>query len=267
MDHIRVSQFKNRVSLVVYVIDASTSKTPLGNTTTVYLEGTRSKAISKSNGSYIFNDLPPGDYRLTVNSEYYFQEQSLITIGTDNYIEIIQLKPLPSYPFSQGIGLIRAMLQNAAGSPIRDAQLQATILTEECARARLMVDQAEKGAIEVTLGSFTGTIAAGDSYILRGRGAKPSEEYIRIAEVLEHQKRFRLERKLTKAFTRGALLLPVQETRVTERGEVVIAFRGNRVQAFQTELMITYGTDRRALTKEVFVAEGTTTNLGIVRLT
>ncbi|UKS25289.1 carboxypeptidase-like regulatory domain-containing protein [Paenibacillus sp. HWE-109] len=267
MEHIRVSQLKTRVSLVVCVIDASTSKTPLGNTTTVYLEGTRSKAISKSNGSYIFNDLPPGDYRLTVSSEYYFPEQSLITVGTDNFIEIVQLKPLPSYPFSQGAGLIRAMLKDAAGAPIMDAKLQARIVTEECARARIMMDQADKGALEVTLGSFTGTIAAGDAYILRGRGAKPAEEHIRIVEVLEYQKRFRLERKLTKAYTRGSLLLPVQETRSTERGEAVIAFRGNRIQAFQTELIITYGKDRSELTKEVLVSEGMTTNLGVIRLT
>lgn len=267
MDHIRVAQLKTRVSLVVCVIDALTSKAPLGNTTTVYLEGTRSKAISKSNGSYIFNDVPPGDYCLTIRGEYYFQEQTLITIGTDNIIEIVQLKPLPSYPFSQGTGLIRLMLLDEEGTPLRDASLQAMILTEECARARLMVDQVDKGAEEVTLGSFTGAITAGDSYMLRGRGPKTAEEHIRIAEVLEHQKRFRLEKKLAKAFTRGALLLPVQETRVTERGEAVIAFRGNRIPAFQTELVITYGTSGRHVMKEVVVTEGTTANLGSIRLT
>lgn len=267
MDHIRVSQLKTRVSLVVCVIDALTSKAPLGNTTMVYLEGTRSKAINKSNGSYIFNDVPPGDYRLTISSEYYFQEQTLITVGTDKFIEIVHLKPLPSYPFSQGTGLIRVMLHDAEGAPLQDASLQAMILTEECARARLMADQVDKGAEEVTLGSFTGAITAGDSYMLRGRGPKAAEEPIRIAEVLEHQKRFRLERKLAKAFTRGALLLPVQETRVTERGEAVIAFRGNRIPAFQTELVITYGTSGRYVMKEVLVTEGTTTNLGSIRLT
>lgn len=266
MDHIRVSQLKTRVSLVVCVIDAITSQTPLGNTTTVYLEGTRSKAIRKSNGSYIFNDLPPGDYRLMVSNEHYFQEQTLITVGTDNFIEIVQLKPLPSYPFSQGTGLIRVMLQDAAGAPLRDAQLQALILSEECARARIMADQVDKGALEVTLGSFTGVIAVGDSYLLRGRGSKAAEEQIRIALVLEHQKRFRLEKKLTKGFTRGALLLPIQESRATDKGEAVIAFRGNRIPSFQTELAITYGEDRRHILKEVFVAEGTTTNLGIIQL-
>ncbi|MDU0202749.1 DUF2012 domain-containing protein [Paenibacillus sp. PFR10] len=267
MEHIRVSRLKTRVSLVVCVIDGMTSQTPLGNnTTTVFLEGTRSKAISKSNGSYIFNDLPPGEYRLVVSSEHYFQEQTLITIGTDNLIEVVQLKPLPSYPFSQGAGLIRAMLQDADGAPERNASLQATILTEECARARVMAEQLDKGAEEITLGAFTGVISAGDTYILRGRGAKAAEEIIQIAEVVEHQKRFRLKKKLTKAFARGSLLLPVQETRVTERGEAVIAFRGNRVSAFQTALVITYGSNKH-LTKEVLVTEGTTANLGVIRLT
>lgn len=267
MEHIRISQLKTRVSLVVYVIDAMTSKTPLGNTTTVYLEGTRSKAIHKSNGSYIFNDLPPGEYRLTVKGEYYFDEQTPITVGTDNFIEVVQLKPLPSYPFSQGAGLIRVMLQDAAGAPVRNAGFKATILTEECARARVMADQLDKGADVITLGSFTGVLTAGDTYILRGRGAKSAEEHIQIAEVLEHQKRYRLGKKLTKAFSRGSILLPVQETRSTERGEAVIAFRGNRIAAFQAELVITYGMDKQYVVKEVVVSEGTTTNLGIIRLT
>lgn len=267
MDHIRISQLRTRVSLVVCVIDAITSKTPLGNTTTVYLEGTRSKAIPKSNGSYIFNDLPPGEYRLTVNNEHYFEEQSLITVGTDNFIEVVPLKPLPSYPFSQGTGLIRLMLQDAAGAPVRQAGLQAMVLSEECARARVMSEQLDKGAEDITLGSFTGVMTAGDTYILRGRGAKAAEEHIRIAEVIEHQKRFRLDRKLSKAFPRGSLVLPVQETRSTERGEAVIAFRGNRMASFQTELLITYGSNKKHAVKEVLVAEGTTTNLGIIRLT
>lgn len=266
MDHIRVSQFKTRVSLVVYVIDALTSNAPLGNTTTIYLEGTRSKAIGKSNGSYIFNDLPHGDYRLTVRSEYYFEEHILISVRTHNRVEVVQLKPLPSYPFSQATGLIRFMLQDADGTPLRDAGIQAMILTEECARARLMADQVDKGAAEVTLGSFTGAITAGDSYMLRGRGPKAAEEHIRIAEVLEHQKRFRLEKKLAKAFTRGALLLPVQAARVTEQGEAVIAFRGNRVPAFEAELVITYGTAERHVMKDILVTEGTTANLGSIRL-
>ncbi|NOV01628.1 DUF2012 domain-containing protein [Paenibacillus planticolens] len=267
MEHLRVAQLKTRVSLVVCVIDAITSQAPLGNTTAVSLEGTRSKAISKSNGSYIFNDLPPGEYRLIVQSEYYFQEQTLITVGNDNFIEVVQLKPLPSYPFSQGVGLIRLMLQDAAGVPVRNAELKATLLTEECARARVMTDQLDKGAEEITLGAFTGVVTAGDAYMLRGRGAKAAEELIRIAEVVEHQKRFRLAKKLTKAFTRGSLLLPVQETRSTERGEAVVAFRGGRISAFQTELVITHGSNKPYVTQEVFVSEGTTANLGMIRLT
>jgi hypothetical protein len=267
VEQIRISQLKSRVSLVVCVIDALTSQAPLGNSTIVHLEGTRSKAIRKSNGSYIFNDLPPGEYRLLVQSEYYFHERTNITIGTDNFIEVVQLKPLPSYPFSQGAGLIRVMLRNSAGAPIRDARLQSAVLTEDCARARLMVDQADKDSLEMTLGSFTGAVVAGDVYMLRGRGPKAAEELIRISEVLEYQKRFRLANPLGKVFTRGAMLLPVQETRSTERGEVVVAFRGNRIPSFQAELVISYGADNRHVIEEVVVAEGTTTNLGTICLT
>ncbi|KRF07214.1 hypothetical protein ASG89_17895 [Paenibacillus sp. Soil766] len=266
MDQIRISQLRSRVSLVVSVIDALTAQAPLGNTTTVHLEGTRSKAIRKSNGSYIFNDLSPGEYRLSVHSEYYFQTWKDISVNTHNFIEVVQMRPLPSYPFSQGAGLIRFMLQNAAGSPIRDAHLQSTVLTEDCARARIMVDQADKGASEVTFGSFTGGIVAGDVYLLRGRGSQPAEEVIRISEVLEHQKRFRLANPLMKSHMRGAMLLPIQETRSTERGEVVIAFRGNRIPTFHTDLVITYGTDSEHKIKDLAVAEGTTTNLGTIHL-
>ncbi|WNR44093.1 peptidase associated/transthyretin-like domain-containing protein [Paenibacillus roseipurpureus] len=267
MDPIRLSQLKSRVSLVVCVIDALTSQAPLGNTTTVHLEGTRSKAIRKSNGSYIFNDLTPGDYRLVVQSDYYFQAWKNIAVTTHNVIEVVQLNPIPSYTFSPGAGLIRCMLRDAAGAPIRDAHLQSTVLTEDCARARLLTDGADKGALEVTLSSFTGTIVAGDTYLLRGRGVKAAEEIIRISEVLEHQKRFRLVDGLKKAYARGALLLPVQETRSTQRGEVAIAFRGNRTSTFQTDLVITYGVNGRHVIEEITVSEGTTANLGTLVLT
>ncbi|RTE09435.1 DUF2012 domain-containing protein [Paenibacillus whitsoniae] len=267
MEQLRVSHLKSRVSLVVGVVDSLTSQSPLGNTTTVHLEGTRSKAIRKTNGSYIFNDLTPGTYLATVTSEYYFQEQVRISIGSTNAIAVVQLSPKPSYPFSPGTPLIRMMLHSSAGTPLQGAELQAVVQSEDGARARLMTEQAERGSEELTLGSFTGGVLAGDTYLLRGRGGKASEEMIRIAEVLEHQKRFRLMDKLTKAYARGALLMPVQMTRSTERGEVVIAFRGNRIPDFTADLMISYGSASQQVIKEVAVAEGATTNLGTVCLT
>ena len=190
MEHIRVSRLKTRVSLVVCVIDAMTSQTPLGNTTTVFIEGTRSKAISKSNGSYIFNDLPPGEYRIMVSNEHYFHEQTLITIGTDNLIEVVQLKPLPSYPFPQGAGRHRAMLQDAAGAPVRNASLQATILTEECARARVMADQLDKGAEEITLGAFTGVIFEVIHTYFEDEVLKPQRSISRLRKLLSIRSAF-----------------------------------------------------------------------------
>ncbi|MFC5449795.1 hypothetical protein [Paenibacillus aestuarii] len=266
MDNIRVSHFKTRVSLVVGVIDPMTAGAPLGNSTTVHLEGARSKAIRKANGSYIFNDLVPGEYHLFVRNENYFDEQRHITVGTGNMMVFIQLNPLPSYPFSPGAGLIRLMLRDEAGAPCQEAKLAAVITNEACTRARVMMEQADKGTDEVLLGSFTGIVTVGDSYLLRGRGAKAADERIRIAEVQEYQKRFRLEQRLAKSFARGSLLLPVQESRVTERGEAALAFRGARVPAFQVDLTITYGQGLRHEMKGIAVTEGTVTNLGVIRL-
>ncbi|MEW9700890.1 hypothetical protein [Paenibacillus sp. SI8] len=268
MEHIRVAHLKTRVSLVACISDSLTSEAPLGTATTVYLDGIRSKAISKSNGSYIFSDLPQGDYTLCVNTEHYFPEQRSISIGTANSFQFVQLMPLPSYPFSPGTGLIRVVLQDEKGAPMKDASLTATMLTEECAAARLMLDQIDKGDTELILGSLTGIISVGDCFLLRGRSSKETQEVIRIAEVLESQKRFRLENPVKHAFNRGALLLPVQQTRSTERGEAVLAFRGGRIPEFQVQLEIARGASRKPnVLKEVRVAEGTTTNLGKIQLT
>jgi len=266
VDNIRVSHLKTRVSLVVCVIDAITAGAPLGNSTTVHLEGARSQAIRKANGSYIFNDLVPGEYRLSVRNENYLDEQRLVTVETGNKMVFVQMNPLPAYPFSPGAGLIRFMLRDAAGAPLQEAKLTAVITSEECTRARVMMEQADKGTDEVLLGSFTGIVTVGDSYLLRGRGAKAADELIRIADVQEYQKRFRLGQKLAKSFGRGSLLLPVQESRVTERGEAVLAFRGARVPAFQVDLAITYGQGQRHEMKDITVTEGTVTNLGVIRL-
>ncbi|UJF34070.1 hypothetical protein [Paenibacillus hexagrammi] len=263
----REIRFSSRVSLVISLLDAWTCQAPIGKIT-LELEGVRTKAVNKSNGSYIFSDLPHGDYILRVNAEHYFDIQVPLSTNLVRMIEHIPLQPLPSYPFSQGATLIRAILQDQNGSPIRGARVTATVESEECASARLMSEKVEKGADLLTVGSVIGAITAGSSFVLRGRGAKAADEWICIKEVLEFQKRLQLQQPLEGSFSRGAVLLPVIQTRSTERGELVLPFRTGRNSSFGVNITIAReGGESRRLLKEVMVSEGAVTNLGTQVLT
>ncbi|MCD1260485.1 hypothetical protein B5M42_016920 [Paenibacillus athensensis] len=267
MEELRMTRLKSRVSLVVSLSDAYTGAAPVGlRDMQVQLEGIRSKAIGKSDGSYIFSDLQEGDYRLLVHAEHYFALAAPIRVDANHLIQHLSLQPLPSYPFQQGTTLIRLGLRDEAGRPVAGAQLTAAVLTEDCVKARLMQDRAEPGTSELAVGSLTGRIGIGDLFTLRGRGLKEVEETVRIAQVLEYQKRFLLDKPLTESYARGALLLPVAQSCSTANGEAVIALAGCRVRTFQVRLEITpaNGGNAPTLVKEVMVEEGQATSLGTV---
>jgi hypothetical protein len=263
MELLRIAQMKTRISFVVCLKDSFTSEAPIGNQITVYVEGIRSKPIVKPNGSYIFSDLPEGQYRLHVQAEHYFAESIDFLAGTSNSVEYVSLLPLPSYPFKQGDTLMRMVLKDDKGLPIQDAHLSATVQTEDCVRARLAQDKAEKGADEITVSALTGKMGVGDRFMIQGRSAKAGEESLQIVQVLEYNKRFRLDQPLTRSYSRGSLLLPIVQARSTQRGEVVLAFAGCRIKNFQIELKIAYGAHgEHTLLKEVMAEEGTSNNLG-----
>jgi hypothetical protein len=259
MEHIRIAMFRTRVSLTVCLLDSFTLDSPLGINTKVLLEEAGSKPIVKPNGYYIFTDLQEGTYRLHVKSQHYFDEYLNIQVGAKDQLVHVSLLPRPSYPFQERDTLLRVGIRSENGRPHSDASIIAAVLSEEGARARLAQDQADIGADELILGSVTGRLGIGDRFMIRSRSGD-GEELFRIDAVLEHQRRIKLERPLTGAYTRGSMLLPVVGTRSDERGEAVVAFANCRAKSFSVKLDITHG--ERRLSKEVNLAEGGTTLAG-----
>ncbi|TDF97122.1 hypothetical protein [Paenibacillus piri] len=260
MEHVRIARLRTKVSLVVCLVDAFTSDHPHGANISVVLEGSLSKPIVTSKGTYIFTNLQAGAYGLRVNAQHYFEERRPIEVGLENTLVHVTLSPRPSYPFKEKDTLLRVSVGNEEGQPYAKALLHASVQTEDEAKARLAQDRAEPGADELVVGSVTGVISPGDRYLIRGRGAEAGEELCRIAEVLEHRRRLKLDRPLAGSYTRGALLLPAMQTQSDEQGEAVVAFSNCRARSFNVKLDIVHG--GRSLSKEVNVAEGGTTAAG-----
>ncbi|MFD0676908.1 MULTISPECIES: hypothetical protein [unclassified Paenibacillus] len=261
MESVRVTKLNTKVSLVVCLLDSYTSSSPLGLNASIVLEGTLSKPVVTSKGTYIFNDLQAGAYRLCVNAQYYFEEYRDIEVGLENTLVHVTLSPRPSYPFKEKDTLLRASVSNEHGQPYSRALLVAVVQSDDSARARLAQDKAEAGMDQLTVSSVTGKIVVGDRYLIRSRSStQVAEELCLVEEVLEYQRRIRLDRPLTHSYARGALLLPVVQTQSDERGEAVIAFANCRANRFDIKLDIMHS--GRSLSKEVNLAEGGTTLAG-----
>lgn len=262
MEQLRVVRMKSRVSLVIALRDGYVSGPPSDRNVEVRLEHYPRKPIGKPDGTYIFVDLEPGTYRLDIGSTYYFRETRDISVGSSDRVIHIPLIPIPSYPYKPNDTLVRAMVAEASGTPVRHVAVTAILLSDDCVKGRISEDKTAKGSDEITVASLTGKIEIGDRFLLVGRGSKEGRETVRIREVLERQKRFRLESVLTSAYSRGSLLYPIYSAMTTERGELAVAFPGGKSNSFKAELRIEREPGATIASKEIAVAEGQTVNLG-----
>lgn len=262
MEQLRVVRMKTRVSFVVALRDGCVSGPPSDRNLEVRLVNYPRKPIGKPDGTYIFVDLEPGTYRLEISSTYYFRETRDISVGPSSAIVHIPLIPVPSYPYRPSDTLVRAIAADASGLPIGNAVVTATMLSEDCVKGRISEDKTGKGIDEISVASLTGKIEIGDRFLLAGRGSKEGKEIILIRDVIEHQRRFRLESGLKSSYSRGSLLFPLHVTRTTERGELAIAFPGGKAKAFKAELRIERESDNKSAVMEITVEEGGTVNLG-----
>jgi hypothetical protein len=117
-----------RLSLAVRLTDEYTGKTPIGSAA-VYLEGLEVKPVKNLSGYYLFLDLPAGEYRVLVETAYYFAQDITVSLplpDPDPVVEII-LKPGPSYPFSPGATLIRGMVEDSQGNQSAGAVVSSTV--------------------------------------------------------------------------------------------------------------------------------------------
>ncbi|MEF3312938.1 hypothetical protein PV433_29045 [Paenibacillus sp. GYB004] len=261
MEQLRIVRMKSRVSLVVLLRDSFLAAPPSDRKLEVRLANYPRRPVGKPDGTYIFNDLEPGEYELEIDSSYYFRETRLISVGTGNVIVQLPLLPLPSYPYRPSVTLIRAMVTDASGNPVRGALVTAALSSEECVVGRLAEEQTPEGAAEIAVSGLSVPAGCGDTFVLVGRGAKETRETVRILDTIEYQKRFRLERPLEAAYSRGSMLLPVYRTRTTERGEIAVAFPGSAVEAYPASLSVR-AQDGEPAVMDVTVRQGVTVSLG-----
>lgn len=265
MESIQV-KINTRVSLVVLITDDYTAEARSGGNINVFIKNHPQRPIRKTGGYYVFTNLPPDTFDVVVQSDVYLEETVPVSPGklypADPVLHL-SLKPGPFYPFPAGSSIIRAAVRDAGGSGVPGVAVNAVVISEDCARAKLTGDGAKAGAREIGLVNVSGKISAGETFMIKDKKEGRSE-YCLIAGVSGDMQGCRVDQPLKFKHPRGALLLPAVRTRTDSRGEVVVYFRDMRAKHWDVILEFVY--EGKQLVKEVKVNEGEMTNLGIVQM-
>jgi len=253
-----------KVSLVLWLIDQYTS---LGcnEEVSVFLNGRPSDFQRKAGGYLVFTDLEEDRYHILIESRYYFTEQLELTLSRldrSEPIVYVPLKPAPQYRFNTGATLIRASLCNKNGDPLIGT-LITTLISNNCARAKLGRQGAKAGATEITLIDVTERLAPGDLLLIRPQKAS-SGEICEVTTMGAVEGVYSLKGPLLSNHSRGELLLPVTITQSDSRGEIVIPIRNLRQKTCRVKIEIAATNKQQIL--EVDVTTGSTHHLGKIVL-
>ncbi|MGI5911858.1 MAG: hypothetical protein ACOX6E_04645 [Syntrophomonadaceae bacterium] len=226
----------HKVSMVLWLIDQYTS---LGcnEEIKVYLNGRPSDFQRKAGGYLVFTDLEEDLYHIVLESQYYFTEQfevSLSRLDRSEPIVYVPLKPAPQYRFNPGATVIRASLCNKKGDPLCGT-LVTTLVSNNCARARIGRQGGKTGNSDIPLVDLTGRIAPGDLFLIRPAGKK-SGEICEITTMGSSEGSYSLKQPLQSDHSRGELIMPLLVTPSDTRGEIVIGIRNLRQKTCQVEI-------------------------------
>lgn len=266
MEFVRIVRLHTRVSLIVQLRDAAAGGPPVGPVPAVRLAGVPKQPYAKPDGSFVFSDLNPGDYRLEIDSFYYFRIDQAVSVaaGQIHVVVPIVLTPLPSYPFRAGDTLLRMIIKDASGRPSEGASVTAAVLSEEASPFRLAQDEAATGSMELSVSPGTVRIGPGDRFTLKARGASSGETVEAAAS--DTYKNITLTAPLRHTYPRGSLLLPVFTSAANDRGEAVVFCHGCRSKTFQAELALSSKDGRLSSARTVTMTEGQTLELGPITL-
>ncbi|WP_337099682.1 hypothetical protein [Paenibacillus sp. YIM B09110] len=227
-----------RCPLVVSPVDVWTRRVPGG--ITVSLEGIARKPVRKSDGTYLFLDVPLGVYTLTVKSPMfipYSEQIDLSALPPLAPVVTVPLLPGSGYAYPAAATAVRVRIVNEAGKPIPHADIEAYATEDAAARARVAQDGLKAGDSRVAAGSFKGKTFAGECLHLRDM---ENEQLLRVAEMLPGDV-LRFESPLAHSFRRGAQLMPAIVTRSGLDGTALLPFRGSLPGQFAVKATVKVG--------------------------
>jgi hypothetical protein len=122
------------LSLALWLMDDYTKRRPIGNVK-VLIKKENLKSFVNLSGYHLFTDLPLGSYEVTVESDFYFPENTTVDTSDTSRLKPkspvieVTLKPKPSYPFPNNATLVRGLVSNSA--PIANAIIKVASKTIE----------------------------------------------------------------------------------------------------------------------------------------
>ncbi len=259
MDYNMRIRLGDRVSMAIYVKDGFTAQYVTDPNINITLEGTDFLPIVKSD-CYVFTRLNNKMYNVIIKSDNYIMEKFPVYMEDllSNKSIFITLNPSPLYPFPQRSNVIRFSLVDSKGKAIDGADIEAAIVSEGSAAARIMSIEGENDILNLV--NITGCIGRGDTFEIKKKGGV-STEACTIEGKIKNGK-FKLTKPVVDEQIRGALLMPLIHTRTDSRGEGVIYFRNFREKSCEVRLKIgNEDTERR-----IVMEEGKSVLLGKVQI-
>lgn len=156
----------SNLAFAILLIDEYTQEGPVGRVE-VRLKDGGPKAIKNLSGYYLFTDLAPGVYTVSVESDHYSEAEKAVDTSIldlkNPVVQIVQ-KPNSHYPFPSGATLLRGVVTN--GSPVAGAEVSVTgktitTNTDERGEFVLHFKGIKTEAITVVIQKGNDTISAG----------------------------------------------------------------------------------------------------------
>lgn len=124
MEPMLAERIITKLSLAALPIDDFTGRQTIGE---IKLTLGEKEATKNPSGYYVFLDLPPGNYKLKTQTQYYFDQEVdktlPISISDGPSVPLI-LKPNPCYPFPERATLIRGTVKDIDGTPVSEAAVR-----------------------------------------------------------------------------------------------------------------------------------------------
>lgn len=218
-----------RCSLAVRPVDIWTGKPPGGSGLLVRLAESDRKPVRVSDGSYAFLDYPGRECTLLIGSPSYLPFELPLNLNNfESSVPIVTaaLRPNRLYPHPAAATGFVFRITDAGGRPKARVSVSAFADDEGAVRGRAADEKTPAGSKRLRVASDTGRILPGDAFVLKSREGADTE-WAAVADVSDGDAVLTLETPLSKAWSRGAKLLPAVRTWSDDGGTVVLPLRGH----------------------------------------